>query len=224
MKKKIILLPLIAMCGLGIGFATTLPALNVVKAEEETTETATSVEETTTSEVATTSEVKEEEPFDEEAFTEKIKSWLSQYFDIKLVSDLVTWLMTSGLMGALFGVYIKYRKYKKNTTEEVLSAVKKEVGKYLEEQFGKLSKEQIDKILNGFTFVEQKMDILMQALVFAQDKTSEGKIALLKLIQSNTSSQEVKDEAEKVEKTLVEEQKANDEVKEVVKEDYAPID
>ena len=51
----------------------------------------------------------EEEIDTEEKLTEKVRKWLSQYLDARLVADIITWATTGGLMTALFAVYIKYR-------------------------------------------------------------------------------------------------------------------
>ena len=64
----------------------------------------------------------------------------------------------------------------------------------------------------------------MKALALAQDKTAEGKIALLNLISENTTQADTKEVVTEVKEQIQKEQKVEEEVKEKVANDYTPID
>lgn len=164
----------------------------------------------------------EEEIDTEEKLTEKVRKWLSQYLDARLVADIITWATTGGLMTALFAVYIKYRRYKATTVGELVAITKAEVGKALKQSFEGLSKEEIKKLTDGIDSLRESNDKVIKALVLAQDKSSEGKIALLKLV-SEGASKDVKEAAKVAEESVKKEEKATEEVKKAVGE-FQPIE
>jgi hypothetical protein len=166
----------------------------------------------------------EDEPLTEEGFTEKIREFFEQYLSADMVANIINWAIDSGLLIALFGVYLKYRKYKSLSSEEIAKKVDDRIKQELKESFEKLSEEQLQQLIDKVNSYEDVLNTLEKALILSQDKTAEGKKALLDLISEKTNSSEVKKEASNVKEKVVEEQKTIDEIQEKVKDNYIPID
>lgn len=171
-----------------------------------------------------TTNTTEDEPLTEESFTEKIREFFEQYLSADMVANIINWAIDSGLLIALFGVYLKYRKYKSLSSEEIAKKVDDRIKQELKESFEKLSEEQLQQLINKVNSYEDVLNTLEKALILSQDKTAEGKKALLDLISEKTNSSEVKKEASNVKDKVVEEQKTIDEIQEKVKDNYIPID
>ena len=171
-----------------------------------------------------TTNTTEDEPLTEEGFTEKIREFFEQYLSADMVANIINWAIDSGLLIALFGVYLKYRKYKSLSSEEIAKKVDDRIKQELKESFEKLSEEQLQGLINKVNSYEDVLNTLEKALILSQDKTAEGKKALLDLISEKTNSSEVKKEASNVKDKVVEEQKTIDEIQEKVKDNYIPID
>ena len=129
-----------------------------------------------------------------------------------------------GLIVALATIYLKYRKYKSMSSKEICEEVKKEVMATLSSEFQKLSKEQQETIIGAIDEICKEMEDMKKALVISQDKTYEGKLAMLKLLEDSTKENSTKEEIKKVETQVKEEKKKDEEVKEKVKKDYVPVD
>ena len=171
-----------------------------------------------------TTNTTEDEPLTEEGFTEKIREFFEQYLSADMVANIINWAIDSGLLIALFGVYLKYRKYKSLSSEEIAKKVDDRIKQELKESFEKLSEEQLQQLIDKVNSYEDVLNTLEKALILSQDKTAEGKKALLDLISEKTNSSEVKKEASNVKEKVVEEQKTIDEIQEKVKDNYIPID
>lgn len=174
--------------------------------------------------VEETTNTTEGEPLTEEGFTEKIREFFEQYMSADMVANIINWAIDSGLLIALFGVYLKYRKYKSLSSEEIAKKVDDRVKQELKASFEKLSDEKLQGLIDKVNSYEDVLNTLEKALILSQDKTAEGKKALLDLISEKTNSSEVKKEASNVKEKVVEEQKTIDEIQEKVKDNYIPID
>lgn len=196
-------------------------SVEVITSEEVSSDTTTSVvDENTSSDTTaepTTSEIENE-------IQKYIEEFLSQYFNSNFVASIINWAIDAGLLSAIALIYLKYRKFKSKTIEEIVKEVKKTIEDNLGDSFKNLSTEEIQKITASVDTLAKDIDTLKKALVLAQDRTAEGKIALLDLIQNTSTSDEVKKGVEVVKETIKEEQKVEQEVKEVVKNDYEKID
>jgi len=156
-------------------------------------------------------------------FKAEVQAWMSQYMEESLVVKIITWMVDAGVLSALFVVYLKYRKHKSMTIEDMLNEYKAKMGEWLKENFDKLSVEQIDKINESLATLEQSNETIMKVLVLMQDNTAKGKAALIEYLGSKTDSKEVKDAAEEVSQVLEEQEKATAEVKDKVAGDYEAI-
>lgn len=199
-------------------------ALLFANVDETTTITDTTTETTTITD--TTISDSEDITYDEseQEVIETLKEWLLQFFDSNLVGFVINWAIDAGLITIIAGIYFKYRKYKAKSSQEIASEVKEQINEILNASFKDLSKEQQEKIVNVITKLNSEIETLKKALVLAQDKTAEGKIALLNLINETTKEVEVIKEVEKVKEKVIEENNKEKEINEKVKEKYKPVD
>ncbi len=160
----------------------------------------------------------------EETITQKIKEYAEKYLNAEMVANVINWAINSGLIVALATIYLKYRKYKSMSSKEICEEVKKEVLIALGDEFKKLSEEQQQGILKAIDELCKEMENMKKALVISNDKSYEGKLAMLKLMEETTKETETKEQIKKVETQVKEEQKKDEQVKETVKKDYVPID
>lgn len=187
----------------------------------ETTENTTDESEITTSQ--TTSDITYEES--EKDVIETLKEWLSQAFDSNLVGFIINWAIDAGLITVIAGIYFKYRKYKAKSSQEIASEVKEVVKEVLKDCFKDLSDQQQKEIIEKIEKFEGDLDKLKKALVLAQDRTAEGKIALLNLINETSKNKtDIKEVSEKVETQIKKEVEKEKKVNEKVKDDYQPVD
>ncbi len=222
MKKLLLALVLpFALC-------FTAPAFNVAKAEEEIVETSEVVE---TSETIETSEISESsetaEPvvetsedesekiskFEFTQFVEKVKQILSENFSVDLLLKIIAIAVDVSLVIALLVVVSKNRKL--SVQNQI--AFRKDVLAQ-DEKTRKEIKEEIEKIENEY-------NTIIKAIVLSQDKTADGKVALLDLVaNAKATKKEVIEKAIEVKEKVVEDKKQKEKVIEKVKEDYIPID
>lgn len=175
--------------------------------------------------VEETSEVVEEEEVEPtlDDFKLEVENWLSQYMEESLVVKIITWLIDAGVLSALFVVYLKYRKYKHTTIEDLTKQFGDKIGVWLKENFDKLSEEQLDVINKNINDLEKSNETIMKVLVLMQDNTAKGKAALIEYLGSKTESQEVKNAVDEVNVALEEQEKVKAEVVEKVSGDYKEI-
>lgn len=168
-------------------------------------------------------EVEEEMTEEEKSALAEIKSKLSERLDEQKVESIIKWCFDSGILLALLGVYIKYRKAKYKTVEDIANLLKDLVKKYIKENFDELSKDQIASLVNGLDKVEKSTETIMKVLVLMQDNTKQGKIALLDFLGSKTDSKDVKDASKEVTEELEKQEAKDAEVKKEVEGDYEKI-
>lgn len=156
-------------------------------------------------------------------FKVEVQEWLSQYMEESMVVKIITWLVDAGVLTALFAVYLKYRKYKHTTIEDLTKQFGDKVGVWLKENFDKLSEEQIATINQSIDNLEKSNETMMKVLVLMQDNTAKGRAALVEFLGSKTESEEVKETVAQVSETIQEQEKTNEEVKSKVADDYKEI-
>lgn len=165
----------------------------------------------------------EQEPtFDD--FKAEVEAWLSQYLEKDLLTQIISWAVDAGVLGGLFTVYLKYRKYKNKTIGQLVEEIKANVTKQMEDDFKNLSEEQQQKLINGIETLKKSNELVIKALVLAQSKTTENKLALLDLVGEANTDVEVKQAVESVRQEVEANQETKEKVQEVVKDDYHPID
>lgn len=212
-------------------FSVLLMASAIANANEAptTSEPVASVEEPTTSVVVSHEETPNEttsEPAEptQEDFQAEIEKWLSNYLEKDLVTKIISWAVDTGVLGSLFVVYLKYRKYKNKTIGQLVDEIKESVTKQMEDDFKNLSAEQQAKLINGLETLKKSNELVIKALVLAQSKTTDSKLALLDLVSESNENTEVKEVVKEVRKEVEGNQAQKDKVNEAVKSDYNPID
>lgn len=172
---------------------------------------------------SSSSSSEEQEPtFDN--FKAEVEAWLSQYLEKDLLTQIISWAVDAGVLGGLFTVYLKYRKYKNKTIGQLVEEIKANVTKQMEDDFKNLSQEQQAKLINGIETLKKSNELVIKALVLAQSKTTENKLALLDLVSEANTDVEVKQAVESVRQEVEANQETKEKVQEVVKDDYHPID
>ena len=207
---------------------TSQPSESVVEEEPSTSVVAPSSSEeqseesSSSSSSASSSEEEQEPTFDD--FKAEVEAWLSQYLEKDLLTQIISWAIDAGVLGGLFTVYLKYRKYKNKTIGQLVEEIKANVTKQMEDDFKNLSKEQQEKLINGIETLKKSNELVIKALVLAQSKTTENKLALLDLVGEANTDVEVKQAVESVRQEVEANQETKEKVQEVVKDDYHPID
>lgn len=172
--------------------------------------------------VSSSSSASEEPTFDD--FKAEVEAWLSQYLEKDLLTQIVSWAVDAGVLGGLFAVYLKYRKYKNKTIGQLVDEIKANVTKQMQDDFKNLSEEQQQKLINGIETLKKSNELVIKALVLAQSKTTENKLALLDLVGEANTDVEVKQAVESVRHEVEANKETKEKVQEVVKDDYHPID
>ena len=207
---------------------TSQPSESVVEEEPSTSVVAPSSSEeqseesSSSSSSASSSEEEQEPTFDD--FKAEVEAWLSQYLEKDLLTQIISWAVDAGVLGGLFTVYLKYRKYKNKTIGQLVEEIKANVTKQMEDDFKNLSQEQQEKLINGIETLKKSNELVIKALVLAQSKTTENKLALLDLVGEANTDVEVKQAVESVRQEVEANQETKEKVQEVVKDDYHPID
>lgn len=211
MKKCLIAIPFLAL-GLSLSPLAVSTTVTPAYATEE-------------SEVVEESEsvLTEESELTEEGFIAQTKAFLSKYLDEQLVLSIINWAIDVGLLTALFGVYLKYRKYKSMSSKEIAQETKTVVENAVKAKMQELTAVELEKIYKVVSNLEEGLKTTNKALVLAQDKTAEGKIALLNLISEKSSDSETKEKADEVKTKIVEEEETKEEVNKDVSGDYNSI-
>ena len=147
----------------------------------------------------------------------QMETWLAILFgtngSVSIVSILVA-----------LGISIKNKKNAKATEKAVLDVINKNLGTAYE----KLTKENIDEIIRQQDITKDLMKLMIKAFAFAQDKSAEGKKALLDLmIEINTLNgndkevaRQLTEQKEEIVKTEVKIANTNKKVE----SDYIPVD
>lgn len=208
---------------------TSQPSESVVEGEPSTSVVApsSSEEQSSSSEESSSSSSSQEQPSDEPTFDDfkgEVEAWLSKYLEKDLLTQIISWAVDAGVLGGLFTVYLKYRKYKNKTIGQLVEEIKANVTKQMEDDFKNLSQEQQEKLINGIETLKKSNELVIKALVLAQSKTTENKLALLDLVGEANTDVEVKQAVESVRQEVEANQETKEKVQEVVKDDYHPID
>lgn len=168
-------------------------------------------------------EPEQQEEITEEKFAEKVKAYVEQYTGESLAIKIVGWLVDAGVLSGMFVVWLKYRKYKHNTVEEVVGAVKDEIGTYTKDTINSLSEKEIKSIIDKVADLETATETIMKVLVLMQDTTPEGKVALLDYLGSKTKNDEVKEQAAVEKEKIADKIERDEAIKSKVSGDYEEI-
>lgn len=165
----------------------------------------------------------EETELTKEALIQKLKDKIDQNIEDGKIKDIIYLVLFSGFGTGLIGVYVKYRKYKHNTLEDVVKTVHNELAEFCTEQFNNLSVEKIAPVIEKVNELNKGIETITKVLVLMQDKTPEGRIALLEYLGVKTENADIKASVVEIEKNIEEQNKTAQEVNSKVKEEYNEI-
>lgn len=192
MKKKIALLGLTALFGIGVATTTSICLVNysndnaiVAYAEGEKTETETEQP----VEVETTEPTKVDE----------VKEWFDKFFSPQMVAMYMSWLTYIGTIIGLVANIKRLHKSNnltlKNVSDEIEKLLAEVISEKVAEQFGKIA----PKLINGQEKSNEIMSIFAKILALSQENTPESRVAILDLIeQLGVVSKEVVETAKEV--------------------------
>lgn len=159
-----------------------------------------------------------------EQFQAEVEKWLSNYLEKDWLTKVISWAVDAGVLGGLFTVYLKYRKYKNKTIGQLVDEIKEQVTKQMGDDFKNLSTEQQEKLINGLETLKKSNELVIKALVLAQSKTTDSKLALLDLVAQSNTDVEVQETVKEVRQEVEKSEEQKQKVQEAVKDDYNPID
>lgn len=167
---------------------------------------------------------------DEEKLTEQvtqiISDFLGNYLQESFVAQIISWLIDVGAMGALVAIFLKYRKYKHTTLEDITKlagqTIKEQLGSSFKDMDGNTAK-LIGEMFVAIGTLSAKMDNLIQAFALSQDKSAEGKIAMLQIVQGTTEDKNLNDKIEEMKTEITTTEEAIQEVEEKVQGEYKDI-
>lgn len=167
---------------------------------------------------------------DEEKLTEKvtkiIEDFLGDYLQESLVAQIISWLIETGVLGALVVIFLKYRKYRHTTIGDIEKLAGESIKTQLGENFKGMdanTKVMIGDVIKTIAELSEKMNVLLQAFALAQDTSSEGRIAMLKLVQGIAEDKQVVEKIEEIKDDIVAKDEAVKEIEEKVQGEYEDI-
>ena len=167
---------------------------------------------------------------DEEKLTEQvtqiISDFLGDYLQESFVAQIISWLIDVGAVGAAVAIFFKYRKYKHTTIEDITKlagqTIREQLGSNFKDMDGNTAK-LIGEMFVAIGTLSAKMDNLIQAFALSQDKSAEGKIAMLQIVQGTTEDKNLNDKIEEMKTEITTTEEAIQEVEEKVQGEYKDI-
>ena len=167
---------------------------------------------------------------DEEKLTQQvtqiISDFLGNYLQESFVAQIISWLVDVGALGALVAIFLKYRKYKHTTIEDITKlagqTIKEQLGSNFKDMDGNTAK-LIGEMFVAIGTLAAKMDNLIQAFALSQDKSAEGKIAMLQIVQGTTEDKNLNNKIEEMKTEITTTEEAIQEVEEKVQGEYKDI-
>jgi hypothetical protein len=159
--------------------------------------------------------------------TKIIEDFLGNYLQESMVAEIISWLIETGVLGALVVIFLKYRKFRHTTIADIEKLANEKIKESLDENFKGMDANTAKMICNAMEAINdlsKKFDILLQATALSQDPSSEGRIAMLQLVQGISDDKKVVEKIEEIKDEIVAEQVAVQEVKDQVAGEYKSID
>ena len=160
----------------------------------------------------------------EQIVIESLEKFLGKYLENSLVVKIITWVIDAGVLTALVGIYIKYRRNKNKTIEDVIEECKKQLKDAASSEFAGQIDPKILEITDTVAKLTEKLNATLQALALSQDKSANGKIAMLNLIsKAADADQETQEILDDIKETVEEEVAAVEEITEKVADEYQEV-
>lgn len=207
MKKVLWLFTIIAL----LGCMFVLPSIKV-KAEE--------IEQPETTETEEITEQDEKEIKD--YVVDVADKYLGKYVDKQTLTLIINLSLTALSYLGMFVINLVYNKYKKGNTNTIIESFKKIDGEHIKTQL-KNAYEKIDTLEKVIVQLKESHETMMKVFVLSQDKSVEGKVAMLEYIGKHTQNDEVQEKAQEISGELEKEVEVKQEVNEKVKDEYQEI-
>lgn len=174
--------------------------------------------------------IKVEAEVDEEKLTEQvtqiIEDFLGQYLQESYVAQIISWLIETGVLGALVVIFLKYRKYRHTTIGDIERLANEKIKESLGENFKGMDANtmaMVGNVIKSVADLKDNMNTLLQAFALSQDPSSEGRIAMLKLVQGIAEDKQVVEKIEEIKDEIVAQDEAVKVVEEKVQGEYKDI-
>ena len=174
-----------------------------------------------------------EQPASEDAITQEeataivtktIEDVLGKYLENSLVVKIITWLVDAGVLAALVGIYIRYRRVKNKTIEDVLKEARDKLKEAASSEFAKEMDPKIAEVVATVADLTNKLNATLQALALSQDKSAEGKIAMLNLIsKAADADEETQEILDDIKENVIVEAAAVEEITDKVSDEYQEV-
>lgn len=140
------------------------------------------------------------------------------------ISNIIHYVLEGGSLVALVIVFAKYKAAKCKTTMEISKDIEDHAIKGFTDYVVKYYDTKLDVLTKGQYIIQENMDVVVNAFVLAQDRTAQGKAALLAYIDKNykTEDKEVKIVIEEQKDKVDEQIKKEDEVIEKIQKEEEP--
>lgn len=148
--------------------------------------------------------------------------YLGKYVDKQTLTLIINLSLTALSYIGVFVINLVYNKYKKGNTNEIIESFKKVDGEHIKAQL-KNAYEKIDTLEKLVIELKESQETMMKVFVLSQDKSVEGKVAMLDYIGKHTQNNEVQEKAQEISGELEKEVEVKQEVNEKVKDEYQEI-
>jgi len=150
-------------------------------------------------------------------------SKLGEILNVNTIANIVSWLVSSGVLTFGLAVLVKAKKYVCKDNDDIVETFEGKVSEYLQKAFEKLSTDKLAGLTTKLDDLENATETLMKVLVLAQDNTAKGKVALIEYLGKQTKCEEVKEAVCEVATELKEAEEKATIAKEKVQEEYKEI-
>lgn len=174
-------------------------------------------------ETAETQEISEQEKKEiQEYIVEIADKYLGEYVDKQTLSMIVSLVLTALGYATALGISIAYNKYKKGGVAQFMKALTENDGKHLKVIVSAFETK-LEQLVEDNKKLKESFDFMAKAFILSQDKSAEGKIAMLEYFGKNTENKEVQEKANELKLELEKEAEIKQEVNEKVEGDYQEI-
>lgn len=170
------------------------------------------------------------EDYDEDNIKEEVSKIANKVFGKYLDEDKIAMIVTLvcyviEIIMMLF-IWIKYRKFKHTSFDDFSKILNVNMAKSLKDNFGDLGTDIgsiVANLAQEMKKIEEQQNALLQAFALSQDKSAEGKLAMLRLIQGKTEDEVFEEQIEEIKQEIIETEAAVEEKKEPIQGEYKEI-
>lgn len=172
----------------------------------------------------------EVEVIDDDTLKAKVSEVATQVFGKYLDEDKISMIVTLACyvieIIMMICIWIKYRKFKHTSFDDFNKILETNMAKSLKDNFGDLGTDIgsiVANLAQEMKKIEEQQNALLQAFALSQDKSAEGKLAMLQLIQGKTEDEVFEEQIEEIKQEIIETEAAVEEKKEPIQGEYKEI-